>query len=53
MCFYGYRASENTTTVVSQMVNKMLDPSHYNKKIRPGADKGMIPYTVPIQYHVL
>ena len=31
------------------MVEHMLDPVRYNKKIRPGADKGEYPHIVDIQ----
>ena len=40
LLFVHCRSSDNHTSLVSKMVEHMLDPARYNKKIRPGADKG-------------
>ena len=48
LLFVHCRSSDNHTSLVSKMVEHMLDPSRYNKKIRPGADKGQSHYIIRI-----
>ena len=48
LLFVHCRSSDNHTSLVSKMVEHMFDPVRYNKKIRPGADKGQSHYIISI-----